>query len=172
MRKISCVVLLLGLGLVFLASAGVAASPTKQYLKELQSRFSRSSEGIISDQKTGLRWLESPDNAMTWVQAQAWIEGLGKPWRTPTIEELKGIYLPESARQGAPFAGLPALNLHLDKAFANNSYMVWSVAKDSSLAWYFGFYDGVEYWNPRDTTIWRFRALAVSPSGKTSRKVK
>lgn len=152
--------------LFFVTSGVMAANPTKDYLKDLQGRFARSAAGIIADRQTGLRWLESPDYAMNWNQAQAWIESLGKPWRTPTIDELKGIYLPQSARQGKPFTGIPALNLPLDQAFVNNSYMVWSVAKDASLAWYFGFYDGVEYWQPRDSSTWRFRALAVSPSMK------
>lgn len=158
--------------LVALCIPGFANSPTSDYLKELKGRFARTSEGTIHDCKTGLIWRESPDVAMTWNQAQAWIKSLGKPWRTPTIEELQGIYQAESTRKGQPLMGLPMLDLHLDPAFLNNSYMVWSKVKDSATAWYFGFYDGVAYWYHRDATIWRFRAFAVSPAAKKAGNAK
>ena len=159
------------ISMLFVSLPGFTANPSAKYLKELKAgRFTRTADGVIKDHKTGLQWKEGPDQSMNWLEAQTWIDGLGKPWRTPTIEELKGIYLSESARQGKPFVGLPALNLRLDPAFSNNSYMVWSVAKDSSLAWYFGFYDGAEYWYPRDASIWRFRTLAVCPAPKSVKK--
>jgi hypothetical protein len=158
--------------LVAFTATVFSGDPTKDYLKELSGRFARSPEGVITDRKTRLCWRESPDFAMTWNQAQTWIASLGKPWRTPTIDELKGIYVAQSARKGQPLAGLSQLDLRLDPVFVNNSYMVWSGANDAATAWYFGFYDGVEYWHPRDASIWRFRALAVAPSPKKAGKGK
>ncbi|GAB6042185.1 Lcl C-terminal domain-containing protein [Endothiovibrio diazotrophicus] len=67
--------------------------------------FSDNDDGTISDQATGLTWLQSDsgafgsgdngDGAMNWEQALAWCEGLEyaghDDWRLPNVKELQSL---------------------------------------------------------------------------------
>ena len=53
-----------------------------------QKRFSKNTEGIIKDHKTGLEWLEGPDKPTSWLMAHNWIKSLNGNWRLPTTKEL------------------------------------------------------------------------------------
>ena len=150
--QISVFLLIVG----FLASCGtaVAGSPsafarhradaTARFLDELRSgpRFLRDGQGVISDRQTGLQWLEGPDHPTSWEQAQAWINGLGDGWRTPTLEELAALYLPDSSRRGT--YGDP---LCLDPAFERDSgYSLWSIERYDGTAWLYDFSRGYAHW--------------------------
>ncbi|MDD3146870.1 MAG: DUF1566 domain-containing protein [Candidatus Riflebacteria bacterium] len=128
-------------------------------------RFIRSFDGRITDSSTRLQWLEGKDCAITWNEAQEWIEQLGDNWRAPTRAELEGIYIANSNRVGIKSAdGLEGpYYLHLDPAFKlDSSYMVWSSeVKDSITAYGFYFYDGHIGWPGRDDPYWFHRAFAV-----------
>ena len=57
-------------------------------------RFTRDSDNIITDHKTGLQWLPGPDKDMSWFAADDWVRGLtakSKGWRLPNKMELEGI---------------------------------------------------------------------------------
>jgi hypothetical protein len=59
------------------------------------NRFSMSTEGVIMDKRTGLEWLEGPNQGFSYHQAQEWIRKrniAGGGWRMPTINELLGLY--------------------------------------------------------------------------------
>lgn len=106
------------------------------------TRFSRDQNGIISDSLTGLQWLEGPDLPTSWEQAQAWTASLSEGWRTPTLEELGRLYLPDSDRRG--IYGDP---LCIDKAFARESaYCLWSVERYPGTAWIYDFSRGYAHW--------------------------
>ena len=48
---------------------------------------------LKAEEKPKLEWQEnSPNQSMTWEQANAYAKELGKGWRLPTIEELKEAY--------------------------------------------------------------------------------
>jgi hypothetical protein len=38
------------------------------------TRFTISSDGVITDSKTGLEWLICPDSGPSWNQAKAWVK--------------------------------------------------------------------------------------------------
>ncbi|OGR71880.1 MAG: hypothetical protein A2089_11830 [Elusimicrobia bacterium GWD2_63_28] len=107
-----------------------------------EARFVRDADGVIKDNETGLEWLEGPDEPSSWEMAQEWISGLGGGWRTPTLAELAGIYLPDSERKGV--YGDP---LCLDPAFKRDSgYSLWSVERYHGTAWLFDFSRGYAHW--------------------------
>lgn len=155
---------------------GLAVSPEIRYLSNTANsnlsslhsgaRFLRDANGVISDRETGLQWLEGPDQPTSWEQAQTWISGLGNDWRTPTLEELTAIYLPDSTRKGK--YGDP---LCLDPTFKRESgYALWSVARFDGTAWIYDFSRGYAHWI--DTYYpGRFdRAVAVRKSRKELNK--
>ncbi len=107
-----------------------------------EPRFTRDALGVITDSKTNLQWLEGPNRPSSWEDAQEWIQSLGGSWRTPTLAELEGIYLPESRRKG--IYGDP---LCLDYAFQRESgYSLWSVERYPGTAWMFDFSRGYAHW--------------------------
>ena len=115
---------------------------------DIENRFSRDENGVITDSQTNLQWLEGPEKPTSWKQAQAWIETLGNSWRTPTIKELSVLYLPDSKRKG--IYGDP---LCIDEAFASESaYSRWSTGNpDTNRAWMYDFSRG--YAHKFDTNI-------------------
>ena len=57
-------------------------------------RFTRDSNSVITDHKTGLQWLVGPDKDMSWFSADDWVRGLtaqSKGWRLPNKKELEGL---------------------------------------------------------------------------------
>ena len=64
--------------------------------KPMIIRFTASSNGVITDSRTGLEWYVGPDKNITWDQARSWVTALtvgGGGWRMPTRAELKGLYI-------------------------------------------------------------------------------
>ena len=100
-----------------------------------QPRFTKASNGVITDHLTGLEWYVRPNADNNWYEAKAWVEGLtvaGGGWRMPTVPELKGIY-----QKGASRA-------NMDPLFEPKSAWVWSGQKDDARTYYgFAFYSGL-----------------------------
>ena len=128
-------------------------------------RFTRDANGVITDSQTNLQWLEGSNQAITWNNAQTWINSLGNGWRTPTLEELKGIYIADSTRKGGVSGSSGPYFLRLDPAFQlENAYYVWSTENGSASAWLFGFDSGTSSFSrSSNETWWTYRAFAVRP---------
>ena len=107
-----------------------------------EERFSRDSEGIITDKKTNLEWLEGPDIPTSWVMADDWVKSLGDKWRLPTTKELSQIYIKDSKRRGK--YGDP---LCLDYAFLRSSgYSLWSIKRSDNSAYIYDYSRGYYHW--------------------------
>lgn len=105
-------------------------------------RFTINTSGVISDNKTGLQWLEGPDIPTSWLMASKWVKSLDGGWRLPTTEELQGIYLKDSKRKGK--YGDP---LCLDPTFERESgYSLWSTQRSSNSAYIYDFSRGYAHW--------------------------
>ena len=115
-----------------------------------QPRFTKASNGVISDSATGLDWYVGKEN--TWHQAKAWAEGLtvaGGGWRLPTVPELKAIYQ----------KGASANNM--DPLFQTTVAWAWSGELNNAWsAWGYAFYNGLEGWHSMNYGYGR-QALAV-----------
>lgn len=84
------------------------------------TRFTISSDGVITDSKTGLEWLVGPDSGPTWDQARAWVKDVqidGGGWRIPSRSELEGICQ----------IGVGTRNL--DPIFETTGWFVWAGSK-------------------------------------------
>jgi len=140
------------------SSSQVSAKPTSGGTSG--QRFSRDSNGIITDSQTGLQWKDAPHVMYTWVGAQTYVTSLGSNWRMATIDELKTLYIADSTRMGD--TGAP---LHLDPVFQNDdSYESWSGdAKDSSSYWTYEFSSGTTGWGTKNSELWTQHILAVRP---------
>lgn len=60
-------------------------------------RITEASDGVITDNQTGLEWYVWSSENVYWDQASAWVHHLsvdGGGWSLPTIAQLQGIYLP------------------------------------------------------------------------------
>jgi hypothetical protein len=58
-------------------------------------RYEKYSNGIVFDRKTGLELYAGPDQFISWVDAQKWVNSLtldGGNWRMPTRIEYKTLY--------------------------------------------------------------------------------
>ncbi|MBF0502028.1 MAG: hypothetical protein HQM09_17950 [Candidatus Riflebacteria bacterium] len=82
-------------------------------------------------------------NNISWDETQAWSNGLGDGWHTPTKAELKQLF-DEVGKKSA-----------IGKDFG------WAEARDASSAWTFCFKNGVEKWQARNYSNRNLRALAV-----------
>lgn len=105
------------------------------------TRFTVSTEGVISDSQTGLEWVVGPDGDTNYAQAEQWVAGCNVAtggWRMPTRQELSSLYQ----------KGIGERNM--DPAFRTTGWWVWAEPRDSSSAWYFRFNDGDEYGRDRD----------------------
>lgn len=126
-------------------------------LKMNNARFTRSPEGIITDSKTGLEWLEGPDIPTSWEMAKHWVDSLGEGWRLPSTKQLHSLYLKDSTRKGK--YGDP---LGLDKVFLRESgYSLWSIKRSSNSAWMYDFSRGYYHWTEIVVKGHFDRAIAV-----------
>jgi hypothetical protein len=100
-----------------------------------QSRFTKASNGVITDHLTGLEWYVRPNADNNWYEAKAWVDSLtvgGGGWRMPTVPELQGIY-----QKGASRA-------NMDPLFEPKAAWVWSGQMDDARTYYgFAFYSGL-----------------------------
>ena len=100
-----------------------------------KTRFTVSSEGVITDSQTGLEWVVGPDPDANYAQAEQWVAGCnvsGGGWRMPTRAELKTLY-----QQGLG-------DRNMDPAFKTTGCWVWAEPRDSESAWRFDFNYGGE----------------------------
>ena len=122
-----------------------------------QKRFSKNTEGIIKDHKTGLEWLEGPDKPTSWLMADNWIKSLNGNWRLPTTKELSQIYIDDSQRKGK--YGDP---LCLDYVFSRNSgYSLWSTQRSDNSAYIYDYSRGYYHWTEIVVKGHFDRAIAV-----------
>jgi hypothetical protein len=123
-------VLVIWAGAMSIALAGLGQS-------QAAPRFTKDSDGVITDSVTGLQWYVNPSPANTWHQAKAWAEHLtvaGGGWRLPTMAELKGIY-----QKGAS-------GTNMDPLFEAHGVWVWSgEVVDPMFARGLAFYNGWEW---------------------------
>jgi len=95
------------------------------------TRFTVSSDEVITDAVTGLEWVVGPDEDIDYTRAAQWVAACtvgGGNWRMPTPEELKGLY-----RQGLG-------ERNMDPAFKATGWGVWAESKDSTGGRRFNFY--------------------------------
>ncbi|MFZ2955348.1 MAG: DUF1566 domain-containing protein [Candidatus Ozemobacteraceae bacterium] len=156
------VMLFFVIAMVLVSLPGIAANPSAKYLKELQGeRFTRAADGIITDHKTGLQWKEGPDLDITWQETQTWIKNLGNGWRTPTREDLKGIFIAKTNRQSKD-TWSDMRPLHLDPAFLQDKGCVWAEWKNPTYAWTFSFRElGPDFCDNLFNARFNYRAYAV-----------
>ena len=123
------------MALMLLVVWGFAKGQTMTEVNPVQPRFTKASNGVITDHLTGLDWYVGPNADNNWYEAKAWVEGLtvaGGGWRMPTVPELKGIY-----QKGASRA-------NMDPLFEPKAAWVWSGQKDDARTNYgFAFYSGL-----------------------------
>jgi len=111
---------------------------------EPRPRFSRSTDGVITDSQTNLQWLPGP-RSLTYEDAKQWITSqtvAGGGWRMPTVAELKTLYGDYDGYDD--YEGLVIEPPHISPLFryAPSSFSrdgVWAEARDSERAWYFNF---------------------------------
>jgi hypothetical protein len=122
-------------------------------VKPMGIRFTKARNGVITDSVTGLEWFVGPDQHNTWYQARAWAKTLtvaGGGWRMPSLSELKALCQKEAGTYN-----------NMDLVFRTPGVWVWSgQLKDSSFAWGFAFYSGLEGVHGLDYGYGR-QALAV-----------
>jgi hypothetical protein len=130
----------------------VMALTTNVKLSAQSSRFTISKDGIITDSKTGLQWLEGPDRDITWQEAKLWVGNLsigGGNWRMPTLEEVASIYWP-STKVGGTWIRPGNVDPLFKTIYSKDDRRmpcrdVWSgQLKDSTSAHIFGFDCGNE----------------------------
>lgn len=106
--------------------------------------FTDNSDGTVTDNRTGLIWLQDDDSVLyDWIAAITHCEGLSlagySDWRLPNIIELRTLV--DYARSN------PAIDTVIFQ-YANPSLYYWSSTTDASYtsnAWTVGFYDGYDY---------------------------
>jgi hypothetical protein len=120
----------------------VSASITEQYLQELQSRTK-----AYLDESTGLEWTKKSESgpAVTWYEAQEWIQSLGNGWRTPTLKELDQI----------------EKNGFYKKFIRTREFVMWSTSRDSRNAWLYIFGRGKTGYYGKGGSRRKTRAIAV-----------
>ncbi|MDO9288937.1 MAG: DUF1566 domain-containing protein [Thermodesulfovibrionales bacterium] len=130
----------------------------KEHIVARTNHFKVSNDNIITDSRTGLEWVPSPNKDMNWHQANQYVQSLslaGGGWRLPTRVELRGLY--ESGEIGCGL-GKELLN-------GGEYVSVWSSELDgSSDAWSVSFNSGQERRDTRDFSryySYSLRALAV-----------
>jgi hypothetical protein len=104
-----------------------------------QPRFTKASDGVITDHLTGLDWYVNPNPDQTFREAKAWVEGLtvaGGGWRLPTMVELKAIYQKDASAY------------HMDPLFQVKGAWAWSgeLRNDWSV-WGLAFYNNLQGWH-------------------------
>lgn len=109
------------------------------------TRFTVSSNGVITDSKTGLEWIAGPDRGTDYQQAEQWVAACrvaGGGWRMPTLQELHALYYQP---------GISDYNM--DPIFKTTGWKVWADSRPSSVPaeswakgqpWLFSFNDETE----------------------------
>jgi hypothetical protein len=99
------------------------------------TRFTVSSDGVITDSRTSLEWVVGPDRNTNYLQAEQWVAACsvaGGGWRMPTRQELRTLHLDGFGER------------NMDPAFKHTGWWVWAESRGDSaggfgeLAWGFG----------------------------------
>ncbi len=120
------------------------------------TRFTVSSDGVISDSETRLEWVVGPDKDTTYMQVSQWVASCktaGGGWRMPGRNELKTLYLKGIGKR------------NMDPAFKITGWWVWAEHSSSSSVWGYAFLHGPGGWSGRPTSGDGGRGFAVR-SGK------
>ena len=118
-----------------------------------KTRFTVSTDGVITDSQTNLEWAVGPDQNTDYDSAVAWVAGLttaGGGWRMPGVDELQTLYQKGVGKR------------NLDPSFKTTGWWVWGEPRDSSSAWCFFFNNGERDWYDRDDSNGN-RVIAVRP---------
>jgi hypothetical protein len=138
------------MALIMLVAWGWGQGQSLAQVEPLPPRFSKASNGVITDRTTGLDWYVGQEN--TWHQAKDWVEGLtvaGGGWRLPTVAELKAIY-----QKGASANNMdPLFQTTVAWAWSGELRNAWSV-------WGLAFYNNLVGWHSMNYGNGRL-ALAV-----------
>jgi hypothetical protein len=105
-----------------------------------KTRFSVSSDGVITDAQANLEWIVGPNADIDYSQAEQWVASCkvaGGGWRMPTREELANLY-----QKGVG-------DRNMDAVFKTTGWWLWAEPRDSSSAWRFNFHYGNEDWYNR-----------------------
>ena len=139
------------------AKVAVKSGPSAQEYElpsPLTVRATLSSDGVITDSRSGLQWVPAPGSSMTWFDATRYAETLaigGGGWRLPTRLELGDIY--DESYEG-----------HADPLLLIDRNWVWtSEISATEEAWFFNFENKYEGTHPREWLLTRGRVLAVRP---------
>jgi hypothetical protein len=104
-----------------------------------QPRFTKASNGVITDSLTGLDWYVNPNADTTWHEAKAWVESLtvaGGGWRLPTMAELKAIYQKDAS------------DVNMDPLFQAKGAWAWSgELRNAWSVWGLAFYNNLQGWH-------------------------
>jgi len=137
-------------------SNAMDTSSEEEQISPVDARFPTDSDGIITDQETGLRWMLGRDQDVKWYVADHWVqEELNGEWRLPIRQELQQLFS----------AGISATSWG---PFHNTGTRVWTseIARSggSNVVYEFDFTNGQVY----DTNESRYvdrRVFLVSTSG-------
>ena len=105
------------------------------------TRFTLSSEGVITDSNTGLEWVVGPDRDTNYSQAEQWVAACtvaGAGWRMPTRQELRTLY-----QEGVG-------ERNIDPVFKTTCWYVWAEPYNQWSAWRFLFNGGHDIEVSRD----------------------
>ncbi|MFZ2960235.1 MAG: hypothetical protein WA705_25415 [Candidatus Ozemobacteraceae bacterium] len=117
---------------------GIAATPEDlgiSYFKELSGgdRFIKGPCGVITDRQTKLQWMPGPNKEVDWNTAQAWINKLGKGWRTPSFQEVNRL-LYQSEYKGETDFGRGRPEMPKIFGFTRPVMFIWLNKRDASTA--------------------------------------
>ena len=91
----------------------------------------KNTNGIVKDTRTGLEWIASPDENITWYEARSWVQSIsGEGWRMPTMDELEGLYM------------VGAGSRNMTPLLKTSGWFVWSGETEDSEASYFFYHSG------------------------------
>jgi hypothetical protein len=121
-------------------------------------RFSKDSQGIITDKYSGRQWYCSSAH-YSWYQARDWANNLtvgGSGWRLATLAELQMLY-PEAWATGM------FTNFWTWSADLKDSSDSPATTYDDTTAWLYDIYSGNSYWGYRDNhnNLCSYNVLAV-----------
>jgi hypothetical protein len=120
-----------------------------------QPRFTKATNGVITDHLTGLEWYVNPNPDQKFPEAKAWVEGLavaGGGWRLPTMAELKAIYQKDAS------------DVNMDPLFEAKGAWAWSgeLRNDWSV-WGLAFYNNLQGWHSMNYGNGRIALAVRSP---------
>ena len=129
-------------------------------------RFTAYDDGTVLDTRTGLMWMAKDNGAdINWKGAKSYCEnyrgGGYTDWRTPTQDELAGLY-----NEAKTYRSARGYDVHLTELIRLTCFVLWASETRGSEAAMFTFTYGQRLWNPTSDSV-NGRALPVR-SDKTA----